>query len=751
MRAQRGPSLSLRHLLIALTAIGLLPLAALGAWSVHLAAEYHQSEQERTLLDVARALSSAVDAELDGTVATLASMARTPALDDGNLRAFYPIARDQARAQPEWLGVILADGDGRMLFRTTAPYDAPPQPVADPSSLHQALLLRRPVIGHVARGKGGRAAVPVRFPVSDAAGHPYVLTAVVQPDRILRVLARQQVPPGSVITVLDGDGAIVARSGGHADHVGGPPSPTLARLIRLNGPEGVGPTQTLEGGTVATAYTRLSRYGWTVAVGAPPASWAGGPTAGFMWYGAGIVLSLALSIGLASLLARRIVRRIATLATGAAALGAGAELALPSSRIREIDAMGAALRAAGARRAAHEQERTRLLDTLGKALAQREEALDEARQAGRAKDEFLAVLGHELRNPLAPIAGALDLMDLRNDDASRRERGIMRRQVAHLKHLVDDLLDVSRIASGKLRIDVAPVDLAAVARHAVAALPDQAIRLQAPDALWVAGDEHRLMQVLGNLLSNAARFGSTDTRIVLEHADGTARLVVSDNGVGMDAALVPRVFEPFYQAPQPLVRHSGLGLGLAIVRRIVELHGGRVSAHSDGPGLGSRFEIVLPLGAPPADAAPAAAHADTQQLRVLVVDDNEDAATLTAAILRQLGHDVRTAHTATAALDLQAAWPPDAAILDIGLPDMDGYALAAAMRRAAVRPLRLTALTGYGRQAGIAAHRPPDAAVFDLHLTKPASVDDLRRALGAEDDGAASPQAPARAAPGRGA
>jgi signal transduction histidine kinase/ActR/RegA family two-component response regulator len=727
MRAQRGPSLSLRHLLVLLTATGLLPLAALGAWSVHLAAEYHQGEQERALLDLARALSSAVDAELDGTVATLASIARTPALGAGNVRAFYPVARDQARAQPEWLGVILADGDGNMVFRTTAPFDAPPQPVADPSSLRQALLLRRPVIGHVARGKGGRAAVPVRFPVSDAAGHPYVLTAVVQPDRIMRALARQQVPPGSVISVLDGDGAIVARSHGQGDHVGGPPSPSLARLIRLNGPESAGATVTLEGNAVTTAYTRLSRYGWTVAVGAPPAGWAGGP--GFAWYGAGIALSLALSIGLATLLARRIVRRIATLAAGAAALGAGTDPVVPTSRIEEIDAMGAALRAAGARRAAHERDR--------------EDALELARQAGRAKDEFLAVLGHELRNPLAPIAGALDLMDLRDDAASRRERGIMRRQVAHLKHLVDDLLDVSRIASGKLRIDVAPVDLAAVVRHAVAARPDQPLRLQAPAALWIAGDEHRLAQVLGNLLSNAARFGSTDTHVVLERVGGEARLVVADNGVGMDTALAQRVFEPFYQAPQPLVHHSGLGLGLAIVQRIVELHGGRVSAHSDGPGLGSRFEIVLPLGAPPSATAPAPIRAASRPLRVLVVDDNEDAAALTAAILRELGHEVKTAHTAHAALDVQAAWPPDVAILDIGLPDMDGYALAAAMRRAAVKPLRLTALTGYGRQAGVAAHAPPDDAAFDLHLTKPASLDDLRRALDANDADASSDPAPA--------
>ena len=741
MRALRDSTLSLRHLLTLLTGIGLLPLAALGAWSVHLAEQYHQSAQERALLDLARALSSAVDAELDGTVATLASIARTPALDAGNIRGFYPIARDQARAQPAWLGVILADGAGRTLFRTAAPFDAPLQPVADPASLQQALALRRPVVGRVAIGPSGRPAVPVRFPVSDAAGHPYVLTAVVQPDRIARVLARQRVPRGSVISVLDTTGAIVARSNGGAALVAKPPSATLVRLIREGGPEGVGSTITLEGGAVTSAYTRLSRYGWTVAVGAPSAGWGGGPAQGFVWYGAGIVLSLALSVGLASLLARRIVQRIGTLEQGAAALGAGTDFAVPHSRIREIQSMGDALRAAGERRAAHERERDALLEARAQALAEREDALEQARQAGRAKDEFLAVLGHELRNPLAPIIGALDLMDLRGDATGRRERGIMRRQLDHLKHLVDDLLDVSRIAAGKLRIDVGPVDLAAVARDAVAALPDQPLRLDAPAALWVAGDAHRLAQVLGNLLSNAARFGSTDTRIRLDRLGDEARLIVEDNGVGMETDLAARVFEAFYQAPQTLARHQGLGLGLAIVRRIVDLHGGSVQAHSDGPGRGSRFEVRLPLGAAPAAALPLADHGSTRPLKVLLVDDNEDAAALTAAVLRQFGHDVRTAHTGRAALDLQAAWPPDAAILDIGLPDMDGYALAAAMRRAAHGPLRLTALTGYGRQAGIAAHAPGDAAAFDLHLTKPASVDDLRRALagvdGAVETGAA--------------
>jgi signal transduction histidine kinase len=725
MRASRGPTLSLRHLLILLAAIGLLPLAALGVWNLHAASEYRQREQERSMLDLARALSSAVDAELDGTVATLSSVARSPALAAGNIRDFYGIAVQQARAQEEWLSMILSDADGRMLFRTNAPFGAEAAPVADPDSLRQALALRRPVVGRIARGKGGNLAVPVRIPVSDAGGRLYVLTAVVRPDRIVRVIERQRAPAGSVIGVMDASGSLVARSRPAA--IGRPPSASLVQLMREGGPENVGVTTTLEGDQVVSAYTRLSHYGWTVAVGAPPAPLRAGFVDGFALYGAGIVLSLAVCIGLASWLAARIVRGIERLERGAAALGAGAPVAIAPSRIREMQRIGVALEATARQRSAHEDERSRLLLSLKQALERQEDALGEARSAGRAKDEFLAVLGHELRNPLSPIVASLDLMDLRDEPANRRERTIMRRQVSHLKRLVDDLLDVSRIASGKLQVELRPLDLAELARQTVAALPDQPVALQAPGALWVDGDESRLAQVLNNLLSNAARFGSSATRVTLEAVDGNARLRVEDNGVGMEAGLPARVFEPFYQAPQPLARHTGgLGLGLAIVRRIVELHGGSVTAHSAGPGRGSCFEVVLPLAAAPALPAAAAQAPQARRLRVLLVDDNEDAAATTALLLAQLGHEVRTAYTAGQALAAARAFHPEAAILDIGLPDMDGYGLAAILRRTGAPGLHLVALTGYGQKTDVErAH----AAGFDLHLTKPAGLEDLQRAL----------------------
>lgn len=730
---------SLRHLLTMLAAIGLLPMALLGVWSIHAASQYQLREQERSMLDLARALSSAADAELDASVAMLTSAARAPALLAGDVDAFYEVARGLAATQPEWLGMILTDDDGKILFSTLAGRGAPaPRPV-DPGSLQRVLETRQPVVGQIARGGRGRAAFPVRVPVIDDAGHLYTLTAVIRPDRVVQMIARQSMPDGAVISVLDAAGNVVARSLNQDATVARPPSESLRRLIGGDRAEHVGAATTLEGESMVSAYTTLSHYGWTVVVGEPAAQLRAAAYQRLAVYGAGILASLAVCIGIATLLSARIVTTLRGLETGAAALGTGAPVAMVPSRIAEFRLIGGALEEAERQRAVQERERAVLLDSLKLALENQEAALARAREAGRAKDEFLAVLGHELRNPLSPIVTSLDLLDLRDEPGGRRERAVMRRQTNHLRRLVDDLLDVSRITSGKLRIDARPVNLADIARHAVAAC-GEAVSLSAPPALWVRGDDSRLTQVLNNLLSNAARFGSDDTRVALTADDGRARLVVSDNGIGMGRPLLAQVFEPFMQAPQTLERRTGgLGLGLAIVRKIVELHGGTVGADSDGPGRGSRFEVVLPLGeaarAAPGAAPPAAAAA----ARVLLVDDNVDAATTAAALLEQLGHEVRVLHSAAAALEALADYAPAVAILDIGLPDMDGYALAAAMRRAGgdgQAPLRLVALTGYGQQQDIARAA---LAGFDQHLTKPASAEELGRAVGAAHEPGGAP------------
>lgn len=718
MLLRRRSTVSLRRLLVLLTAVGLLPLALMGVWSLHLVNEYQQREQQRSLIDLARALSSAVDAELDGAASTLTSMARTPALEVGDLRGFYDVARAQVAAEPEWRAVILTDASGAIVFRSTAPFGSPGGPVADPASLRQAQDSRQPVAGGIAVGKGGRAAFPVRIPITDKSGRAYILTAAIQPGRMLRVIERQKVPPNSVIAILDGGGHIVARSIGQANAVGKPPHPSLLRLIRDGGPEAAGQTISPTGEQMAAAYVR-SRYGWTVAVGIPASALAQASLPGIVLYTSGLAASLLACMLIASLLSGRIVRSFHSLQQGTTALGAGLPVTVAPSRITEIDQMETALQAAAKQRDAHEAERSQLLASL-------EGALEDSRSASRVKDEFLAMLGHELRNPLSPIVTSLDLMDLRGEASNQRERTILRRQANHLKRLVDDLLDVSRITSGKLRIELRPVNLAEVVRHVVATFPGAPVDAAAPGEVWVSGDESRLTQVLNNLLSNAARFGKDATRVVLTVDGASARLAVSDNGVGMSRELLGRVFDPFFQAPQPLARHTGgLGLGLAIVRRIVELHGGTVAAFSDGENMGSRFEVVLPLGSVAAPRVQDTSAAAPGRLRVLLVDDNADAAAATGALLEYMGHAVSVAGTAAAAIAQARHQAPDVALLDIGLPDMDGYALAAQLRR--IDPaLRLVALTGYGQKADVAQAL---GVGFDLHLTKPATLEDLQRAL----------------------
>jgi PAS domain S-box-containing protein len=364
-----------------------------------------------------------------------------------------------------------------------------------------------------------------------------------------------------------------------------------------------------------------------------------------------------------------------------------------------------------------------------------------AEQASRAKDEFLAMLGHELRNPLAPIVTALHLMSMRGDTATEGERRIIERQVAHLSRLVDDLLDVSRITGGKIQLQREVLDVAGVVdkalelAHPLLEKRMHGVEVDLPDSpVYVAGDAVRLAQVLSNLLTNAAKFTPWDGRIAVRvvAATDSVEIAVEDTGRGIEPALLPNVFDLFVQGAQPIDRQSGgLGLGLAIVKTLVQMHGGTVLAHSDGEQRGSRFVVRLPRCAAPeavgAAASPAAAAAKGRG-RVLVVDDNVDAADTLAVLLEAAGYNVRTAVDGVRALRTLDTFTPDVAILDIGLPGMDGYELA---RRFRAEPraarTRLVALTGYGRDPD--RHRALDGG-FDEHLVKPVSADRLLDVLG---------------------
>ena len=360
------------------------------------------------------------------------------------------------------------------------------------------------------------------------------------------------------------------------------------------------------------------------------------------------------------------------------------------------------------------------------------------READRRKDEFLALLSHELRNPLAPILTAAELMELRGDVSTPREREVIIRQSQHLVRLVDDLLDVSRVARGKVTLSRKRLELATVVAKAVEAtapLLEQRrhqLHLSVPaHGLAVEADEVRLTQVVSNLLTNAARYTASGGRVDVTAAreGDEVALYVRDNGQGVDGALLPHIFDMFVQGPRGTDRlEGGLGLGLSLVRTLTELQGGKVSALSEGPGRGSTFTMRLPASAPLAvsasgpDAAVRPANNDIAR-RVLVVDDNRDAAEMISLLLSRAGHQVEIAADASQALLTADAFRPQVAILDIGLPVMDGYALGRELRArlGSATPV-LIALTGYGQEQD---QRRSAEAGFASHLVKPVDARQL--------------------------
>jgi signal transduction histidine kinase len=380
-------------------------------------------------------------------------------------------------------------------------------------------------------------------------------------------------------------------------------------------------------------------------------------------------------------------------------------------------------------------------------LHRAEEAL---RDADRRKDQFLATLAHELRNPLAPIRNAVELMDPKYhaaDDLVRDARMIARRQVEHLSRLVDDLLDVSRITHGKIALRMECVDIAAAVATAVETIQPaierkhHVLRVDVPrQGCLIRGDPIRVAQVIGNLLSNASKYtpdgGAIDLSVQV--ADGWVAIRVADNGIGIPPEELAEVFNLFMQSADSLARsEGGLGIGLSLARTLTELHGGSIEAHSPGIGKGCEFIVRLPLAATPEHAASAAqprtADDKPQRRRVMIVDDSVDGAESMSVLLEMLGHEVHVMYDGPSALAAAQEFRPEVVILDIGLPDMDGYQVARALRaHPASAGALLIALTGYGQESDRQRTR---AAGFDHHLVKPASLDDVERAIAADGAG----------------
>jgi signal transduction histidine kinase len=432
---------------------------------------------------------------------------------------------------------------------------------------------------------------------------------------------------------------------------------------------------------------------------------------------------------------------------------AEANNALQAEKTRELQTLNSSLQAANL-----EMERTNLaLQTEVGERARVEQALKEA---DRHKDEFLAMLAHELRNPLAPIRNAVHLIKMRSlEDAQLcLARDVIERQLKQLTRLVDDLLDVSRITRGKINLSRERLELADLMSRAVETVAPaieargHALTVELPERpLRLYGDPVRLVQALANVLGNAAKYTGAGGRITLSarRRNRDAEITVSDNGMGIAPEVLPRIFDLFTQMDERMERSpSGLGIGLALVRRLVEMHGGTVAAASAGPGLGSEFTIRLPVSVERADEADGAGAGPVEppgrdapglaaRRRILVADDNLDALETLATLLALDGHEVYRARDGAEAFEVAQRERPEVALLDIGMPRANGYEVATRIRREPWgRSTTLVALTGWGQDAD---RRRSEAAGFDMHLTKPVDpkvVSDLlagRVSHGAED------------------
>jgi signal transduction histidine kinase/ActR/RegA family two-component response regulator len=709
---QKVNGVTLRTRLFLLAAAAILPLIAMAGIALFTLFEQQREQVARAGLEVTRALATAMDGEFARSIASLEVLATSSRMDSGEMEALYQRAQRAVASQPDWQLLNLFDPSGRQLMSTGFPFGAALPDVIERESFEAVARTLRPAVGYLVKGPDGTWGVPVRVPVVRNGELRYVLSAVIKPEGLLEVLLRQRISPDWVAAVVDLKGLRVARSRLHAESVGTTAPPEFLEMMRRGEPEWSGMVTAAEGQRVFTAVSRSPRTGWLVAIGIPPELVEAGARRTLHVIGGGIALSVLLGALAALVVARSVSRPMSGLREAARAVGEGRPPRPPATSIREIQDVGNTLVASS---------------ELAARLLQREQAARAvAEAANRSKDEFLAMLGHELRNPLAAISNAASLLERAGDaDTAARASRIVARQAGHLSRLTDDLLDASRALTGKIVLRPQPLDLAAVAAQSLATLGAAgrtAAHTVMPDlrSAWVNADPIRLDQVIGNLVVNAVKYtpaGGT-IRVSVAPEGEAAVLRVADNGIGLTPELAGRVFDLFVQGERELDRsEGGLGIGLTLVRRLAEMHGGSASVHSAGRGTGSEFTVRLPLTEARPAAAPAPAAPAVASRLVLVVEDNDDARETLASLLELAGHRVETASDGLQGLEKALAIQPEVALLDVGLPRIDGYELARRIRACgSIRRPFLVALTGYGLPED--RQRALDAG-FDAHVVKP--------------------------------
>ena len=724
--------MTIRSHLMLLGIGAVLPVLAFAIFVSVMLVEQDRITLERGAIDRARAMMSAVDTALQGSVTSLNTITASPALHANDLVAFHAELVRVLATQPSWYDITLARVSGEKIVDARQPAGHPPERAVDPASVAQVARTGEIAIGSVDRfDAASPPVVPVRVPVLDDGKVVYVLTALVRPESFETLIRAQRLPESWISGIVDANGRFITRV---PSRPAGEPASVAFRAAVMRSAEGWYRGPTVEGRDTYTAHERSDYSHWSIGLAIPAAIVGAAATRTSWLMTIGVASSIALAIGIALLLGGRIARPVAALASLARSIGTGepGRVRVDDS-VREVSDVAVALREADA--AVREREQ----------LVEREKTA--LRQADRAKDEFIAALSHELRNPLAALTAAAHILRVADptQDSAADARGVIERQTKHMSRMIEDLLDVSRLIAGKANLvletfDLAPLVAATVgAWRAAGRFAGQAVTLDTHSA-WVHADRTRIEQILSNLLDNAVKFTPAGRTIAVRVATDSewSVLSVADEGEGIDASLAARVFDLFVQGNQDASRsRGGIGLGLTLVKRLAELQGGSVGVESGGTGRGATFTVRLPTVAavtPVVAAAPALRSGSPAS--VLIVEDNDDARDTLHQVLAMQGHAVRDAPDGMAGIALALELAPDVAIIDIGLPDVDGYEVARQIRAQAKRRIALIALTGYGQPED--QRRARDAG-FDLHLVKPVTVERLDHAIASLDASSVSP------------
>lgn len=707
---------------------GLLPITLLSFATLLQNAESHKRRLIRQAEETTNAVIRAVDTEFFTTLAALDTLAASPRLARNDFTALHAEARALLQRRPNWANVIVSDASAQQLMNARLPVDQPLPAGIDKAGIEAAVRTGKPGVGDLIFSPVlDSHAIAVRIPIRDGEEVSHVLTAVIRPEAISGLLKRQRIPEGGVVTILDSRKIVVARSIDHEEWVAKAPSPTLLELLQ-KAPEGAwATTETPEGVDVFTIFRRSNETGWYAAMGIPKDVLNAPVTRSYMVLGGSILGSLLLGLLAAFVTGRSVTRPMRELEEAAAAVGRGELPRLPDTSLPEIRQAAQALAEAHI-------EREKLLQS-------EREARRAAENASRTKDEFLAMLGHELRNPLAAITTAAQILNREEHvppNALREAKAIIMRQAQHLARLTDDLLDAGRVMMGRIELDRKAADLARIVEGAIATmrktgqLSGHEVTLSLNPVL-VNVDVTRMDQVVGNLLTNAVKYTPKggSIRVSLKQEKQEAVLRIADSGLGLEPDLLPRVFDLFVQGTRTLERaQGGLGIGLTLVRRLTELHGGRVEVKSEGPGKGSEFIVRLPvMEAVEFEPEPLRQSDGSVRRKVVLVEDNEDVRASVRALLEMEGHEVHEAADGESGVVVILREQPDVAFIDIGLPVLDGYAVARSVKAKIQRRILLVAMTGYGsqedRERGISAG-------FDAYLVKPVDPAQVRELLARE-------------------